>query len=247
MQQDDLIQVTIRTGTTGHETVALPLDELPGFIDRKRDEGQLAIATSGDASVIVRIGRESLDFFRGRRANAIEEGRPREKEEVTVLNPLAGGSNATDAGDAPLVAAVLSAATAARVEGSGNNQMERAPEPQPLQFGGAIARARSAVRPLDAMAEMRAWRGLVAQEGEAAVTPLLHGGGVAVRSSLWPTVVYLVKTDWTLVLREGQVVQNLCLQPTDGAPVWDAVADRLQLLRAGPEGEVAVWAAAAAR
>ena len=172
---EDLIQVTIRTRATGHETVALPLEDLPVFIDRKLAEGRLVIAESGSESVVVRVGREILGFFRRWRATAAEQGRQPGKEEVTVLNP-------------------------------------------------------------------RAWRALVATEGEAAVAPLLHGGAIPVRSALWPNVVYLVRTDQIAVLREGQQVASICLQLADGGPVWDVVANRLQLLRAGPDGEVQVWA-----
>ena len=237
---DDFIQVTIRTGTTGHQTHALPLDELPGFIDRHRAEGKLAVATSGDASVVVRIGREILDFFRGRRNAADEQGHPREKEEVTVLNPLAGGVD--DPGEdvrATTMVAVLSAAASARTQGRGYDG------PMPTMPGTAMIQDVARRGPsMDPIAEMRAWRGLVQQEGEAAAAPFLHGGGVGVRSTLWPSVLYLVKADIILVLRDGQLVQRLCLQSADGAPLWDAVANRLQLLRSGTEGELAVWAVA---
>lgn len=235
----DDIQVTIRTGTTGHQTHALSLGELPAFIDRHRTEGKLAVATSGDASVVVRIGREVLDFFRGRRKTADEAGRPREKEEVTVLNPLAGGADVPgEEAQAPTMAAVLSAAATARL-GQRNQELSVPIAPPGYRDGRG-----GGAPPMDAVAEMRAWRGLQAQEGEAAVAPFLHGGGVAVRSASWPAVVYLVKADIVLVLREGQIVQRLCLQSADGAPLWDAVANRLQLLRSGVEGELAVWAAA---
>ena len=234
----DEIRVTIRTATTGHQTVALPLDELPAFIDHQRREGRLAIATSGDASVIVRIGKEILDFFRGRRHQADETGRPREDEEVTVLNPLAGGRDGAPETTPGLIADVLAVAASGRAGPRGG----LAPEAPRGYAQTASERRRGS--PLDGEAEMRAWRGLVDREGEAAAMTLLHGGGLAVRSYQWPVVVYLVKTDIVLVLRDGQIVQRLCLQSADGAPLWDTVANRLQLLRAGPEGELLVWATA---
>ena len=237
---DDPIQVTIRTAATGHETVALDLDDLPAFADWTLAEGKLVVAESGDESLVVRVGQQILDFFRGRRARAEAEGRQKPKEEVTVLNQMAGGQDeAPDLDGAAEIAAVLSAASAARRGGFVGVEEHSAPVSMSTQ--------QRRYEPLDGHAEMRAWRALVAREGEAVVAPLLHGGAIPVRSALWPNVVYLVRTDQIAVLREGQQVASICLQLADGGPIWDAVANRLQLLRAGPDGEVQVWATGVAR
>lgn len=229
----DDIQVTIRTARTGHETVVLPLDQLPAFIDRHLAEGRLVVAESGDESFVLRIGREIIDFFLGRR----KASAAKPKEEITVLNRLGGGSD-SDEGQVELVGEVLSAAATARQGGNAFRDVPiAAPGLLPLVQGPRNPR-------LDAAAEMRAWRGLVDKEGEATVAPLLHGGAIGVRSTLWPEVLYLVSTGGIAVLHQGRVQTRLCLQILDGAPVWDAVASRLSLLRAGVEGEVEVWATA---
>src|SRR3972149_1372415 len=84
---DDIL-VTIRHPGTGDMTAALPLEALPAFIDEHLAQGQWAIAESGEESLIVRVGKHVLEFFRGRRT----AGQPQPKEEVTILNKMAGGS-----------------------------------------------------------------------------------------------------------------------------------------------------------
>ena len=235
----DYIQVTIRTRAAGHETVALPLDALPAFIDRHVAGGRIVIAESGDDSLVVRVGRQILDFLLGRRKSAMEAGRERPKEEVTVLNQMAGGSGdeELDPDAAETMGQVL--AIAASAQARPQQEVAMAPA-MPAMY----APRSTTSRPLDPMAEMRAWRALIDKEGTAAVQPLLHGGAIGVQSALWPNVLYLVSTAGIAVLHEGRIQARLCLMLADGAPIWDAVANRLQLLRAGREGEIEVWATA---
>lgn len=240
MNEDvDLVVVTIRTAGTGHTTAQLSLDALPAFIDTHLAAGRAVVAEFGDESRVIRIGREILDFFLGRR----RKGSPKPKEEVTVLSPMAGGS---DAAEVPNEEALLTAARVLAMAGVGRS--ERGVDPN--QYGppqAVVMSSRpmpSTARPLDPAAEMRAWQALVDKESEAAAMPLLHGGAISVRSTLWPAVIYLVRTDMILVVREGQIVSALCLQLTDGGPVWDAVANRLSLLRSGEVGEIQVWTTA---
>lgn len=270
----DLIQVTVRTAETGHVTIALALDALPAFIDRHLADGRAVIAESGDESLLIRVGREILDFFRGRR----KAGATKPKEKLTVTNPMRGGAPGQDdpvetppsngyervlrqAAGAPrqeatqesageqlgrpvaAVAAVdirilheiMAATLRASVQG-GQDYRNGPPQPAP---GGPERTTNS--RPLDLAAEMRAWQGLVDAEGEAAALSLVRNGAIAVESALWPRVYYLVTTSTIKVLREGHIVTALCLQPADGASIWDAVATRLSLLRAGATGEIQVW------
>lgn len=237
-EQMDRILVTIRTAGAGHMAAAVTLADLPAFLDQHLATGKAVVAESDGVSQIIRLGREILDFFLGRR----KKGGAKPKEEVTVLNPMRGGS---DGPTTEATAQVIAVAMETRERGP---YATAEPRQNDVSAGGfLLGNGRTAARgsrPMDPMAEMRAWQGLCDKEGEAAVMPLLHGGALAVRSTLWPAVVYLVKPETVLVLREGQVVSALCLQLADGGSIWDAVANRLSLLRAGGAGEIALWASA---
>ena len=240
---EDRIEVCVRTAAAGHMTLALPLDALPAFADEHLAAGRAVIAEYGDESLLIRVGREIVDFFKRLRGTG-----ERRTERVTVTNPMRGGVDVAEAPDAPThetTARVLSAALQAR-NGGGN-------------FSGTDALGYAMVgpppvrdyapkgMPLNPEAEMRAWQGLVDKEGEAAALALTRDGAIPVRSTLWPGVVYLVKLGTVHVVRDGQIVSALCLQLADGGSVWDAVANRLSLLRAGEDGEVSVWATANAQ
>ena len=222
----DEILVTVRTAATGHMTLSVPLEDLPAWIDARLAEGKAVVAESDAESRVIQLGRDILDFFLGRR----RKGAAKPKEEVTVLNPMRGGS------DTPVdvTAQVVLAAAQGRDGGGPMQAMGRGPISEMPVTG----------RRLDAVAEVRAWEALREREGEGPAMTLAAGGAVPVRSHLWPGVVYLVRVATIQVLRDGQIVANLCLQLADGGPVWDAVANRLSLLRAGEEGEIHVWALA---
>lgn len=244
----DEVRVTVRTADTGHTTLSLPLDDLPGFVDARLAEGKNVVAESGMESLAIWSGRDLLDFFLRRRKKTAAEDTVAPKEEVTVLNRMAGGSDADDI-PVELTTQVLAAAVQ---YGRGDSSRNEAPmyppastypPPMPLE---QLAYGLHASR-LDPVAEVRAWQALREREGEGPALALAAGGAVVVRSHLWPSVVYLVRLGTIQVLREGQTVATLCLQLADGGPIWDAVANRLSLLRAGEEGEIQVWATATAR
>ena len=238
MTSDDRIEVCIRTAQTGHLTLALPLEALPAFADEHLAAGRAVIAEYGDESLLIRIGREILDFFRGRR----RAGEQR-TERVTVTNPMAGGVDGPDeATNEATTARVLLSALQARNGQAGND--ERLGGSAPVPMPGYAMMTRGAGPPLNPEAEMRAWQALCEKEGEAAALALTRDGAIPIRSTLWPAVIYLVKVGTVQVIRDGQMVAALCLQLTDGGSVWDAVANRLSLLRSGEDGEIRVWATA---
>ena len=231
------IRVVMRTAATGHMALSLPLDRLPEFVDARLAEGRAVVAESGGQSLAVWSGREVLDFLLGRRRRAATEAKAAPTEEVTVLNPMRGGADLPVEVAAQVVAAAVQHGRGDRGEDRFGGLRQEAPMPTyPTTAGG-----HPSVR-LDPVAEVRAWEALREREGEGPAMALAAGGAVAVRSHLWPGVVYLVRVGTIQVLREGQTVSMLCLQLADGGPVWDAVANRLSLLRAGEEGEVQVWA-----
>ena len=205
MTSDDRIEVCIRTAQTGHLTLALPLEALPAFADEHLAAGRAVIAEYGDESLLIRVGREILNFFRGRR----RAGEQR-TERVTVTNPMAGGVDGPD--EATTTARVLLSALQARNGQAGND--ERLVGSAPISMPGYAMMTRGAGAPLNPEAEMRAWQALCEKEGTVQV------------------------------IRDGQMVAALCLQLTDGGSVWDAVANRLSLLRSGEDGEIRVWATA---
>ena len=235
MTSDDRIEVCIRTAQTGHLTLALPLEALPAFADEHLAAGRAVIAEYGDESLLIRVGREILNFFRGRR----RAGEQR-TERVTVTNPMAGGVDGPDeATNEATTARVLLSALQAR---NGRvSRDENGPMPVPQGYSNAATRGAPLLNP---EAEMRAWQALCEKEGEAAALALTRDGAIPIRSTLWPAVIYLVKVGTVQVIRDGQMVAALCLQLTDGGSVWDAVANRLSLLRSGEDGEIRVWATA---
>ena len=231
----DEIRVTVRTAATGHMTLSLPLGDLPAWIDARLADGKAVVAESGAESRVIQLGRDILDFFLGRRRAGATP-----REEVTVLNPMRGGADVPMEVAAQVVAAAIQHGPDGR-RGLGRDEAMAMPiRSSTTSFqAGAGAPGR-----LDPAAEVRAWEALREREGEGPAMALAAGGAVAVRSHLWPGVVYLVRVGTIQVIRDGQTVSNLCLQLADGGPVWDAVANRLSLLRAGEEGEIEVWAAA---
>ena len=230
----DEILVTVRTAATGHMTLSVPLEDLPAWVDARVAEGRAVVAESGGESRVIQRGRDILDFFLGRRRTGAQP-----KEEVTVLNPMRGGSD--------LPADVLAQVVTAAVQQGRADQRGLV-----WELAGARSESSASAPPpasghqgrLDPAAEVRAWEALRAREGQGPAMVLAGGGAVPVRSHLWPSVVYLVRVGAIQVIRDGQPVANLCLQLADGGPVWDAVANRLSLLRAGEAGEIEVWAAA---
>lgn len=92
-------------------------------------------------------------------------------------------------------------------------------------------------------AEVRAWNTLVERIGERGARGMLAGGGYAVRSTLWPYIVYVVTPEIIKVVNQGVHVSSICIVTTDGSSVWDTVLNRIQLLEAGADGEVQVYAA----
>ena len=244
MDMDDPIEVCVRTARAGHLTLALSLEALPAFVDEHLGLGRAVIAESGDESLLIRVGREILDFFRSRR----RAGAPK-SERVTVTNPLRGGADgpqdaAATRATAAMTTQVLASAVQAQAQTRGlefrNTPAVYPQEIPPPPQGQAMLRGAA----LNAEAEMRAWQALCEHEGEATARTLAREGAIAVRSTLWPGVIYLVRVGTIQVLRDGQTVSALCLQVADGGSVWDAVANRLSLLRAGADGEIQVWATA---
>lgn len=236
----DEIRVTVRTAATGHMTLSVPLEDLPAWVDARLADGKAVVAESGAESRVIQLGREILDFFLGRRKTAAAEGKAAPREEVTVLNPMRGGADVPVEVAAQVVAAAIQHGPDGRQERRlGRDESMAMPIGPPTTGFQAGAPGR-----LDPAAEVRAWEALREREGEGPAMVLASGGAVAVRSHLWPGVVYLVRVGTIQVLRDGKTVSNLCLQLADGGPVWDAVANRLSLLRAGEGGEIEVWAAA---
>jgi hypothetical protein len=90
--------------------------------------------------------------------------------------------------------------------------------------------------------EFKAWRGLVERIGQRQARGLLAGGGYAVRSQLWPTVLYVVTPDEIKVIDRGRQMSRICIVATDNSSIWDTVLARIQLLESGPDGEVQVYA-----
>jgi hypothetical protein len=70
---------------------------------------------------------------------------------------------------------------------------------------------------------------------------MLAGGGVAVRSQLWPGLIYIVAQDIIRVVNQGMLVGRICIVPVDGGSIWDAILSRIQLLQSGADGEAQVF------
>lgn len=122
------------------------------------------------------------------------------------------------------------------------------PPPMPPSVGyhdGATAespRRRDGQRYAPPEAEMRAWTALVERIGERGARGMLAGGGYAVRSAIWPYILYVVTPEIIKVVNQGVHVSSICIVTTDGSSVWDTVLNRIQLLEAGADGEVQVYA-----
>lgn len=220
MEESIRVLIHRRTSSSGHLTAELSLWEAVAFADAELAQGRAVIVEVGTESQIVRVGKEIVDFVR-RLFGRGQKAQPT----VTSLTPMAGGeTEQPPEGPAPLVPYL------ARYYRGGNS-------PPSVMEDSSRRGHRAAPE-----AEMRAWDALVARIGESAARGLLNGGGYTVRSTLWPSVIYVVTPEIIKVVYFGMQVGRICIVASDGASIWDVVLNRIQLLHAGVDGEAQVFA-----
>lgn len=219
---DEGIRILIhkRTPQHGHLTAELSLSEAVHFADAELALHRAVILEIGSESLVVRTGKEIIDFVR-----RVLGGKKEPKPLVTTLTPMAGGA------------------------------VDRLPPPNPmvmpLRYDGPAAmeapmnRMPGTLSRTPPEADLRAWQALIERIGERAARAIIAGGGYSVRSTLWPYVLYVVTPDIIKVINQGVQVSRICIVALDGGSIWDAVLNRIQLLEAGIDGEVQVFATGA--
>ncbi len=221
------IVVHKRTGRSGHLTAAMDLEGAVRFADAELAQGRFVIVEFGAESLVVRVGREIADFVR-----RLWKGVG--KVTVTTMVPLRGGQEERTGYDSDLPLGAAGPTGAVEMPPAFGDF-------DGVEEGGRRARrvGRSIASP---EAEVRAWRALVDRIGERTARGMLAGGGYAVRSKLWPHLLYVVTPETVKVVNQGMQVSRICIVATDGGSVWDAVLSRIQLLESGADGEVQVFA-----
>lgn len=218
MEEDIRITIHKRTPQHGHLTAELSLAEAVKFADTELAQHRAVIVEIGSESLVVRTGKEIIDFVR-----RVLGGKKEPKPTVTTLTPMAGGA------------------------------VDRLPPPNPIvmptQYDGPVAlearMPRTIMPRTPPEADLRAWQALIERIGERAARAIIAGGGFSVRSTLWPYVLYVVTPDIIKVVNQGVQVSRICIVAQDGGSIWDAVLNRIQLLEAGIDGEVQVFATGA--
>jgi len=215
-----------RTPDTGHLEATMTLEGSVMFVDEELARGRLVILDIAGESWVIRTGREVVDFVR-----RVLGGKKEPQPKLTTLSPMAGGSGEDGTGATEAMPVPMPVMPRADYDGPGAMAVE-APRPYGLQQP----------RMADPRAEVRSWQELVARIGETAARAMLVGGGYAVRSKLWPYVVYVVTPQTIKVINQGVQVSSICIISPDSSPLWDVVLNRIDLLQAGVEGEVQVFA-----
>lgn len=213
MSEEVMVTIHRRTPEHGHLTAEMSIDGAVWFADSEIALGRAVILEIGAESLVVRIGQEIRDFI-----SRVLGGRKEPKPTLTTITPMAGG----EIDSAPI------------------------PEPMPLprrydseapSLGREVTVRRSAPE-----ADIRAWGALVERIGLRSARGMLVGGGYAVRSALWPYILYVVTPDIIKIVNQGMQVGRICIVAQDGGSIWDVVLNRIQLLESGVDGEVQVYA-----
>lgn len=209
-----------RTPGSGHLEAAMCLADAVRFADSELAQGRLVFLEMGEESWMIRKGREIAEWVK----KLFKPGAG-EQPKVTTFAPMAGGEiDVAEVPEMPPLPTRRDYGRDVQMEGQG-------PRPYPTANPPRVAPP----------AEIRAWEALCARIGTHAALAMVAGGGYAVRSKLWRHVLYVVTPEIIKVVNQGVQVSAICIIPTDGVSVWDAVLNRISLLEAGEEGEVQVF------
>ncbi len=217
------ITVHRRTPRAGHLAAELTLRGAVRFADAELAAGRAVILEMGEESLIVRKGREII--------GAIRKWLGRGKPVLTTITPMAGGQE-NAAAEIPLPPVLPY---------QRSDQPEAAAMAEPGRYGGDGLRRRL----VSPTADVVAWNALVDRIGERAALGMLAGGGWAVRSTMWPGVLFVVTPEIIKIVNQGMHVSSICIVSRDGGSIWDVVLNRIQLLSSGADGEVQVFATGA--
>lgn len=221
MSEEVMVTIHRRTPEHGHLTAEMSIEGAVWFADSEIAMGRAVILEIGAESLVVRVGREIRDFI-----SRVLGGRKEPKPTLTTITPMAGGEiDPPPIPDIPMP-------PPRRYDGA---------QAEAPRYGGTLAREVTVYRSAPE-ADIRAWGALVERIGERSARGMLVGGGYAVRSALWPYILYIVTPDIIKIVNQGMQVGRICIVAQDGGSIWDGVLNRIQLLEGGVDGEVQVYA-----